>query len=196
MLQTLITLPEPVAVAHTRPDEMEWHMTKMRFATVESAELANNMLIGAGYNCALRQSRSFRGNNPFTRTVSALPRAIDAAEGTEAFAQLLIKQFKEECNPDVTVAVRSASSAAPLKFVLKFSTLGEVEQARGKFSVFQDMDKLCNIQISEQPLITRVGQIAIETDGPAGSGSVDLDLAAVLAAVKAYALPRKGRAEA
>jgi hypothetical protein len=40
MLQTLSTLPEPVAVAHTKPDEMEWRMTTMRFATVESAELA------------------------------------------------------------------------------------------------------------------------------------------------------------
>jgi hypothetical protein len=147
MLQTLTTLPDTYnsAVAHTRPDKMEWRMTTMRFATVESAELANSMLIGAGYNCALRQSRSFGGSNPFTRTVSAPPRAIDAAGGAETFAQLLKKQLEEECNPDVTVAVRPASSAAPPKFVLKFSTLGGVDQARGKFSVFQDMDKLCDI---------------------------------------------------
>jgi hypothetical protein len=103
------------------------------------------MLIAAGYNCALRQSRSFGGSNPFTRTVSAPPRAIDAVGGAEAFAQLLKKQLNEECNSDVTVAVRPATSAAPRKVVLKFSTLGRVDQARGKFSVFQDMEKLCNI---------------------------------------------------
>jgi hypothetical protein len=58
------------------------------------------------------------------------------------------------------------------------------------------MAPIGDIPVQAQPMITRVGQIAIDTNGPAGSGNVDLDLHAIQSAVNALASARGARAEA
>jgi hypothetical protein len=190
----LAGLPEAIAVAHTKPEEIEWRLTTVRYPTVESVERACRMIVAAGYNCVLCQSRGLGGSNPFTRTVSVPQRAVDAAGGLDSICTLLKEQL-DEYDPSIVITPRPATTAGPPKLVLKFSTLGGVDRARGKIEVFQDEERLCDLHISAQPLITHVGQIVIEADGPAGSGSVDLDLEAIRAAVQAFAPPRKGRAE-
>jgi hypothetical protein len=184
-----------VARSHTGPEEMEWRVSTLRFASVQGAESVCSLLVGLGYNCTLRQSRSFGGSNPFTRSVTLSQKAVAAAGGPEQAAALL-KEHLEEFDPLVVVVPQGATDTGPQRFMTKFSNLGGLDKARGKVPIFLDMVPIGDIRIQAQPLITRSGQIAIDTDGPADSGNVDLDLHAIQSPVNALASARRARAEA
>jgi hypothetical protein len=121
---------------------------------------------------------------------------VVAAAGGPEQAAALLKEHLKEFDPLVVVVPQGASDTGSQRFMTKFSNLGGLDKARRESRHFPGHEAIGDIRIQAKPLITRVGQIAIDTDGPAGSSNVDLDLHAIQSAVNAWASARGARAEA